>query len=345
MTNKIKTLTGICPSNIPFDDLFATNKPILLKGLVRDWPLVKLSSEHNDIDAQEAVIESLLKHDSHQPFVVYKGKHSIDAKFSYNETCTGFNFDSVRSNFKQVIERICSQLSQDEHDYLYVNSLRLDQGFPSLSSSHSLNFDHSEFTNNQPVAKIWLGTESVAAGHFDIPRNIACCVFGKRRFTLFEPKHVDNLYPGPLSPTPGGQVVTMADLNKPNLNAYPKLDRALKDAYVVDMEPGDALYYPSMWWHQVQAMDRFNVMINFWWMTAPAYMGNPMDVLSHAMLSLRDRPSDEKKAWKALFDYYVFGDTENVTQHLPPACHGALAPIDEVSARRLRAMLLNNLNR
>ena len=74
-----------------------------------------------------------------------------------------------------MFDAIRSQLDQDKHDYLYINSLRLDEGFPKLSQTHQLAFEHPEFNNNQPVAKIWLGTESVAAAHFDQPKNIACC--------------------------------------------------------------------------------------------------------------------------------------------------------------------------
>jgi ribosomal protein L16 Arg81 hydroxylase len=199
--------------------------------------------------------------------------------------------------------------------------------------------------HNQPVAKIWLGTESVAAAHFDQPQNIACCVLGKRRFTLFAPEQVHNLYPGPLSPTPGGQVVTLADLSNPDFTRFPRLEQALENAYIVDLEPGDSLYYPSMWWHEVEAFDRFNAMVNFWWMTAQPFMGNPMDVLMHAMMSVRDRPSSEKAAWKALFDYYIFNDPEQVRAHLPTQSHGAFATMDDNLSRQLRAMLRNNLNR
>ncbi len=341
LSSKVKVIEGYNNDDVPFDLLFAANKPVLLKGLVKQWPLVQASKDNG----HTAVVDLLSQNDSGQPFIVYKGDYSIKAKFGYNSTCTGFNYISERSNFEKVTTHVNSQLSTDKHDYMYVNSLALKHGFPALAKSHTLNFKHDEFAGNQPLAKIWLGTESIAAAHFDIPKNIACCVHGKRRFTLFSPDQVDNLYPGPLTPTPGGQVVTMADLNKPDFNKYPKLQTALENAYVVDMEPGDALYYPSMWWHQVEAFDRWNVMINFWWMGAPAFLGNPMDVLSHGMMSLRDRPEHEKAAWKALFDYYVFGDSEQVTAHLPEQCQGALAPMDNNLARRMRATLLNNLNR
>ncbi|PKG98055.1 cupin-like domain-containing protein [Paraglaciecola sp. MB-3u-78] len=338
--NHVKVLHGITPQCIPYDELFSSNQPVLLKGLVKDWPLVK-TSQHSPQD----VMSQLEQNYSGRPMLLYKGSPQIKARFGYNEACTGFNFDSQRSTIPEVFNTIRSQLNQDEHDYLYINSLKLDEGFPALSSAHQLSFDHAEFENNTPVAKIWLGTESIAAAHFDQPKNIACCVLGKRRFTLFPPEQIHNLYPGPLSPTPGGQVVTMADLNEPDFERFPRLQQALDSAYIVELEPGDALYYPNMWWHQVQAYARFNVMVNFWWMTAEPHMGNPMDLLMHGMMNLRDRPTAEKEAWKTLFDYYVFGDANTVREHLPSQSHGAFAAMDDQLARRLRAMLLNKLNR
>lgn len=338
--NKVMILEGIRPHAIPFDQLFSLDQPVILKGLVKDWPLVRAGQE-----SSEKVMTLLEQHYSERPMLVYKGASEIKGRFGYNESCTGFNFSSERSTIPEVFNAIRGQLPDPEHDYLYINSLRLDEGFPELSLTHQLVFEHSEFNNNQPLAKIWLGTESVAAAHFDQPRNIACCVLGKRRFTLFPPDQVHNLYPGPLSPTPGGQVVTLADLSRPDFKRFPRLIHALENAYIADLEPGDGLYYPSMWWHEVEAFDRFNAMVNFWWMTAAPYLGSPMDALLHAMMSLRDRPAGEKNAWQVLFDYYIFGDAQQVRNHMPPECHGALASMDDTQARRMRALLLRNLNR
>lgn len=338
--NQVLVLTGITADNIPFDDLFALNKPVILKGLVNSWPLVQAAKS-----SSLKVLNTLRDHDSGQPLLVYRGVPEIQARFGYNSTCTGFNYNSERAKLADVLSSIEHGLAQDSHEYLYINSLRFDQGLPTLYADNTLQFTHPEFNNNQPVPKIWIGTESVAAAHFDQPRNIACCVAGKRRFTLFAPDQVENLYPGPLSPTPGGQVVTVANLANPDFQRFPRLKTALENAYIADLEPGDGLYYPSMWWHEVEAFDRFNVMVNFWWMTAKPYLGNPMDALLHGMLSLRDKPAEEKAAWQALFNYYVFGEPDLVTEHLPQECLGPLAELNDLSARRLRAMILNNLNR
>jgi hypothetical protein len=70
-----------------------------------------------------------------------------------------------------------------------------------------------------------------------------------------------------------------------------------------------------------------------------------MNALYHALWALRDRPEREKRAWQSVFDYYVFGPSEQAGEHLPEQARGALGPMDDSNARRIRAMLLNNLNR
>jgi hypothetical protein len=74
-------------------------------------------------------------------------------------------------------------------------------------------------------------------------------------------------------------------------------------------------------------------------------MDSPQYTLLHALLSIRDRPDTEKRAWRAMFDYYVFGPAGQAGAHLPDAARGNLGPMDETKARRLRAQLLQRLNR
>jgi hypothetical protein len=111
------------------------------------------------------------------------------------------------------------------------------------------------------------------------------------------------------------------------------------------MEPGDALFLPSMWWHHVESLAPFNLLVNYWWCTSPPAMGSPTAALMHAILALRDLPDRQKAAWRALFDHYVFDADEAVYAHIPPAGRGCLAPLDDAAARKMRAELLNRLNR
>ncbi len=336
----VRVLEGVAPDQIPFDELFDANEPVILRGLVSNWELVKVGK-----DSPEKAMTLLESRYSGRPVGLSIAPPDINGRFFYNDDCTGFNFESKSVELGEIFAQIRANKNNTEHPYLYIQSLVLDENFPGLRERNDLQFNHPEFADNKPLAKIWIGTESIASAHYDLPNNIACCAVGRRRFTLFPPDQIHNLYPGPLEPTPGGQVVTMVDFRNPDFERFPRARQALEAALVADLQPGDGLFYPSMWWHQVEASAPFNVMINYWWLSSPAYMGNPLDIVMHGILGLRDRPESEKKAWREVFDYYVFGSPETPREHLPELVHGPLADVDDNRARRLRALVKNGLNR
>lgn len=340
MAKRARVIEGVDAAHIPFDEVFAGAEPVILKAAVSGWPMVRAGSE-----SAEKLVGMLAGCYDRKPVIVYEGDPSIKGRFAYNEDVSGFNFRAEQRDLVEVLKLILDGREKAERPYYYMNSILMDQTFPGLEKENTLAFNHPVFETYPHITKIWIGNESTASAHFDIPRNIACCVLGNRRFTLFPPDQIRNLYPGPLSPTPGGQVVTMADLKNPDLEKFPRLEAALEAAVIADLEPGDALYYPSMWWHEVDAMDAFNVMVNYWWVDSPRYMGDPMEVMMHAMLGLRDRPDSEKRAWRELFDYYIFGDADLPRAHLPEQARGALADMNESNARRIRAAVSQSLNR
>ena len=240
--------------------------------------------------------------------------------------------------------RMADTLGDADAPAFYAGSTDAEGFFPGLRADNPLPLGEA-VAHHRPLVSVWIGTRTMASTHYDMSNNMAICAVGRRRFTLFPPSQVANLYPGPLEPTPGGQVVSMVDVRAPDLDRYPRFAQALEHAQVAEMAPGDALIYPALWWHNVEALDAFNVLVNWWWNAAPAFMDTPMTTLLHGLLSLRDRPQTEKEAWRALFDFYVFGEGGQAAAHLPSAAQGPLAPLDEREARRLRAQLLNRLNR
>ena len=336
----IRVLEGVTPDQVPFGELLEANQPTILKGLASNWALVQAGKE-----SPEKAMALLERYSAGKPVGYFVAPPEVKARFSYNQECTGFNYDTRSAPVADILAEIRDNQAGSEHPYVYIQSLVLDENFPGLRENNDLNFDHPALNNNPPLTKIWIGSESIASAHYDVPNNMACSVVGHRRFTLFPPEQIHNLYPGPLDATPGGQVVTMVDLKNPDFERFPRAREALAAAVVADLEPGDALFYPSMWWHHVEATAPFNVMVNFWWLSSPPYMGNPLDIVMHGILGLRDRPEAEKQAWREVFDYYVFGSPEKPRAHLPEAVHGSLADVDDMSARRLRALVKAALNR
>jgi hypothetical protein len=340
IARKTETIEGVAPDRIPYAQLLEAGQPVVLKGIARDWPLAREGAS----SAQEAMAY-LLSFYGGKPVVCSVGAPEMGGRFFYNEDVSGLNFKAGRAPFGEVLDKLASHLGEEDAPYFYVGSTDVDAYFPGLRTDNDLVLNDPMFERNPPMVGLWLGNRTIATAHYDMSNNIACNLVGRRRFTLFPPDQAANLYPGPLEPTPGGQVVSMVNFKTPDFERYPRFREALAVAEVAELERGDILFYPALWWHHVEALDDFNVMINYWWNTSPAYMDTPQNTLLHGILSLRDRPEHEKRAWRTLFDYYLFGPAELAGEHLPEHARGNLGPLDENKARRLRAYLLQRLNR
>jgi Cupin-like domain len=154
-----------------------------------------------------------------------------------------------------------------------------------------------------------------------------------------------NLYIGPLDLTPAGQAISLVDFAQPDLQRFPKFAEAMANASVAELEPGDALFIPSLWWHHVEALDSFNVLINYWWRQSPAHMDSPMNALMLALMSVRDLPPSQRRSWQEMFRHYVFEADAHTAAHIPEHARGLLSPLAADTARVLRARLLKKLNR
>ena len=265
---------------------------------------------------------------------------SYRGRVFYNDALDGFNFETFRGRLDTVLDELLALAGEAEPETLYVGSTTVDTCLPGFRAENDL-----AVPGQDPLVSIWLGNRSRVAAHYDLPDNIACCVAGRRRFTLFPPDQVANLYPGPIDFTPAGQTVSMVDFHAPDFDRFPRFAAALEQAQVAELEPGDALVIPSLWWHHVEAGDGFNVLVNYWWRRSPAWMDPPANVLDYALLALRDLPAEQRAAWQELFRYYVFEFDEERVAHLPADRRGVLGPLDEMQARRLRARINQRLNR
>lgn len=324
--------------DIDFNTIIEHQKPCVFKDALASSELVK-AAKQSDTD----IMRLLQQYDGEHEFLCFAA--DANTRFFYNDSLTGFNYATRKLSLRDFLLKLQQEKALPSGSSFYIGSAELEYFFPNLLSETGIALCDERVLKQSPMIGIWLGNQTTAATHYDVSNNIAACIAGRRRFTLFPPEQIQNLYPGPIEPTPGGQVVSMVDLNAPDLVKFPKFAEALENASLVELEPGDVLVYPAMWWHQVEALADFNVLVNYWWNTSEAYLDDPMSALLQAMLSLRERPDYEKQAWKAVFDFYVFGDAETPRGHLPEHARGPLGELDAATARRLRAKILNKLNR
>ena len=330
----VKEITGLCPDSVPAEVL-GSAEPLLLRGMLAEWPIVKAAK--TSAQAADLYIRQFYQGATVGAFI---GSAESGGRVFYNEDMTGFNFQRVMTKMDSVLNKIQQHSYDDQPPAFYIGSTTVDTCLPGFRAENDI-----EFGDIDPLASIWLGNRTRVAAHYDVPDNIACCAVGRRRFILFPPSEVANLYPGPLDFTPAGQAISMVDFHQPDYEKHPRFRDALKNAQVAEMEPGDAIFIPSMWWHHVEALSSLNVLINYWWRQSPGFMDTPLNVLNHALLSLRDLPKEQRQAWHELFRHYIFDFDEETVAHLPEKHRGVLAPMDEMNARKLRAQLLSKLNR
>lgn len=337
-TLPMRILEGIDPAALPLADLVEAGEPVVLRGIATDWPLVQAG-----LGGVQDAMAYLCSVDAGAPIQYSFGGAEIGGRPFYSADFTRLNFEVRRGVLAQVLEEIAMTLHAPQPPTYYVASLPIARALlPAFAQANDAGLAKQGI---DATASIWIGNRVTASCHFDTPDNLACCAVGQREFTLFPPAQIDNLYPGPLDPTPGGQVVSVVDFEQPDFDRHPRFREALAHARSAVLGPGDAIFIPSMWWHHVRSLEPFNVLVNYWWRSSPAWLGSALAALHHAMWAVRDLPAREKQAWEGLFRYYAFGPGERAGQHLPDAARGDLAPFDEQRARRMRAMLLGRLNR
>lgn len=332
----IPELHGLDPRALP-DALLASTEPVVLRGLTLGWPATQ-AARRSDLD----LARYLHGHWRDATVGMLIGPPEIKGRFFYNEDLSGFNFNRDAAKLDAVLDTLLrlAPAAAADTPALYVGSTTVDTCLPGFRTDNDLNLGPRD-----ALASLWLGNRSRIAAHFDVPDNLACVVAGRRRFTLFAPDQLANLYVGPLDFTPAGQAISLVDFHAPDFTRFPRFAQALEQAQVAELEAGDAIFIPSLWWHHIEALSPLNLLVNYWWQQSPEYMDSPMNALMLALLTMRDLPAAQRAAWAGIFNHYVFAADDQTAAHIPPAARHALAPLDAGGARHLRAHLLNRLKR
>jgi len=330
----IRELAG-APADAMSDERLRDTQPWVQRGLVAHWPMVQ-AARRSDADAMAYLMSTWR---GELVGMLLAPPHT-QGRFFYDDTLTGMNFSREKAPLDVILDALAQMAGDPQAPALYVGSTTVDTCLPGFRAANDLPFGERD-----PLVSIWFGNRSRIAAHFDLPDNVACVVAGRRRFTLFPPDQLANLYVGPLDVTPAGQAVSLVDFANPDFERHPRFAEALEHAQVVELEPGDAVFIPSMWWHHVESLADFNVLINYWWRQSPDWMDSPIGALMAALLTMRDLPPAQREIWRGVFDHYVFRADETTAAHIPPHARSALAPLTESGARHLRQALLQRFKR
>jgi hypothetical protein len=319
-------------------EVFPAAQPAVLRGLVKDWPIVTAGR-----GSPTAVLESLRRFDNGTPVDAILTPPEVAGRVFYNDAMTGFNFVRNRLPIAAVAEQVMRYGTFENPPAVAVQSALIRDCLPGFATENRL-----PLLDDAVLPRIWLGNAVTTPTHLDEWNNIGCVVCGRRRFTLFPPEQLANLYIGPLDFAPTGAPMSLVPLHAPDFERYPRFRAALAAAVTAELGPGDALFIPPLWWHHVESLEPFNVLINYWWHAVPGVAvgaDSAFESLFHAILNVRPLPAATREAWRALFDHYVFGDQAEVTAHIPPHRHGLLGQMSPDNAARVRDYLAQRLQK
>ena len=235
--------------------ILPSGQPAVLRGVARDWPLVIAACE----DAHKAM--SLLETGANAHMAgVLRADPAQEGRFHYAEDLKSFNFIRGQGNVAGIIGGLREQENNYRPFAIAAQSMIAERHFPGFALTHPMPL--------VPLAaepRLWIGNAAKVATHNDPIDNVAVVAAGRRRFTLFPPSAEPELYMGPRDPTPAGARISMVHLTAPDFDRFPRFAAALEVAQTAELLAGDAIFIPRDWYHHVEAIERFNVLVNYWW--------------------------------------------------------------------------------
>lgn len=326
--------TNVTPERFR-DEILPVSRPVVMRGLVGDWPAVKAGRT-----SATAICDYMRRFDHDRQIKTMSGPPRIKGRFFYNDDLSGFNFQQQPARISTVLDFLLEHASDECPPALAAQSITARDNLPGFSAENRL-----ALVDETVDPRVWIGNAVTVATHYDPAENIACVVSGRRRFTLFAPDQISDLYVGPMELTPAGATISLVPLDEFNPEIYPRFAAAHATALTAELGPGDAIYIPYLWWHHVRSLEAVNMLVNYWWTPASETYGTPRDALMHAILAIKALPPAHRQAWEAIFSHYVFQKSGDPGEHLPRSRRGVLGRISPDLARGVRAMLARTFAR
>lgn len=309
-------------------------EPVVMRGLVAEWPVVRAAQ-----GSPTRLREYLAAFDVGARVEAYFGSPEIAGKYYYAADLKGFNFERRKMKLLDALQVMVESADDARAQSIYVGSVPTGDSLPGFAAANTM-----PLVGQGVSPRIWLGTRSNVSCHHDTYDNVACVIAGRRRFTLFAPQLIGKLYVGPIDNTMAGAPVSLAaSADGPQAGTFPLFEEIRDQALKVELEAGDALYLPKLWWHKVESLAPLNGLVNYWWDAFGAGPDAPYTTMLLALIAISERPPAERAAWRAFFDHYVFRTGGHPLAHLPPEQHGLLGPLKPENYARIRARVMHML--
>jgi len=263
--------------------------PVRLPAVIRGCPLGPCSISWTPEYLSEKLTGSVRSvHVTTEPNMDFTNKN-----FKYNNLDLG---DVVARAAREIGDE-CYYLRGLSKDSPRTQPVKLDEDFPSIASDFHL--PENMLLSEQIFSSVLRVSSSRVRvwTHYDVMDNIYCQVVGHKQAVLWPPSEAEKLYLV-------GDKSKVIDIDHPDLERFPLFPMAKQ--YRAELEPGDILFIPALWFHNMLARD-FGVAVNVFWRELPINLYDPKDpygnrdhlpaakalrMLDNVMKQLQDLPED-----------------------------------------------------
>jgi len=222
------------------DRYYAPARPVILVEEMRDWPALARWSP------------AYLKAKVGSTMIDYQGGRAADPRFEMDKDA-----HRRQAPFDIFIDAILKRGAGNDS---YITAYNSDRNREALAPlGEDMGFLDRFLTRDRPspTGMMWIGPAgTLTALHHDLTNNLIAQLVGRKRIQLLPASEVGKLYNHHHVFSP---ILDIEDPRRP-ANSFPRLAEAR--AYEVVLEPGEILFVPLAWWHQVKALD-FSVTATF----------------------------------------------------------------------------------
>lgn len=221
------------------DHFYAPGRPCVIAGAIADWPaLAKWTPDYLRATVGDAPVEFQGGRDEAGDFELAKDRHKRVAPFS------------------AYLDLIENNPGNDAYVTAYNSAANRTAFAPLMADVRPL-----PNLLGPGEGMLWVGPAGTFTPlHFDLTNNLLIQIVGRKRVYLVSPNQTQLM---------AHRRHVFSDVHDLESADHMARQPQAKDVqpYVVTLEPGDMLFIPVGWWHQVRSLD-FSVMMtctNFLW--------------------------------------------------------------------------------
>lgn len=213
-----------------------TFQPVVFKGAARDWDSSSWSLEFFKENFSEVPVEIQVR-----------------------ETLSDNKYGAVESEYEQkTLAEYIQDIDSRGIEAGYLSQFNILDIHPELQEGLKYpKFYASEYLK---LINIWIGPKGTKSKlHYDSDHNLFVQIFGKKKITLIAPAYSEQCYAVNITWYDGYSPI---DVENPDYVKYPEFERVPLLQY--ELEPGDMLYIPKGWWHDIRSTEN-SISANLWW--------------------------------------------------------------------------------